>query len=290
VTVVCVPNVSEGRDGDRIEQLEAALREGGGRVLDVHSDADHNRSVFTAAAPAERVPDAMAALAAAASYIDLRRHVGAHPRLGALDVCPVVAYRVNLSRAAEIARATASAIVAAAGVPVYLYGAAARRTETRELPSLRRGGLEGLIRRAAAGLTPDLGPASIDPRRGVVCVGARGPLIAFNVWLEADAAGGRRVAAAVRSSGGGLPGVRALGLQLPRAGLTQVSMNLVEPHTTGIDRAFDAVAAAAEAEGAKVVATEIVGLVPDRYAPDRSGRAARLLVKPSRSLESALDR
>lgn len=289
VTVIVVPNVSEGRDERKIGELAATIGTEGARVLDVHSDGVHNRSVFTVAGSSHAIVPAMAALADASRYIDLGRHRGAHPRLGGLDVCPVVAHDLELSNAVHIAKEMAAAIAARAELPVYLYGAAATRESTRELPSLRRGGLEALKRRAAGGLTPDFGPSVIDLRAGVVCVGARAVLIAFNVWLKCDVAIARSIAAIVRTSGGGPPGVRAIGLAMG-SDVSQVSINLTDPAATGIDKVFQAVLLAASEKGASVVATEIVGLPPAAFRPDPSGEAARLLSEPGRSLESALSR
>ena len=287
--VLAVPNVSEGRNRQRLTAWTATVEARGTFVLDLHSDAVHNRSVLTVAGRERSIPDAMASLAAGALCVDLREHSGVHPRLGGLDVCPIVDEGIGMDAAVEIARATGRTIASEAGIPVYLYAAAATRPETRELPLLRRGGLGALQGRAAAGLTPDFGPARIDVRRGVVCVGARGPLIAFNVWLRCTVTLARAVASQVRAGGGGLPATRALGLPMGE-GLSQVSMNLTEPAVTGIDQAFAAVSDAARRAGAAVVGTEIVGLPPERYLPDPDGRAARLLLRPGRSLESALRR
>ena len=285
--IVAVPNVSEGRDRSVIAAWTAIVEAQGARVLDVHSDGVHNRSVLTVAGTPEVVPLAMAELAACASSIDLVAQRGAHPRLGGLDVCPVVADRIPMETAVESAKRVGAAIAERARLPVYLYGAAATRVGNRDLPALRKGGLAALEARARWGLAPDFGPPIIDPHRGVVCVGARGPLIAFNVWLRCGIQPARRLAAQVRASGGGLPGTRALGIEMG-GGLSQVSMNLIEPDTTGVDAAFAAVAEPAAAEGIEVVATEIVGLAPERYLPDPQKRAARLLLRPGRSLESAL--
>jgi glutamate formiminotransferase len=270
-----------------VRSLVAAVEACDATVLDVHSDAVHHRSVLTVAGEEPSIVHAMASLAAAARAIDLRHHRGAHPRLGGLDVCPIVAYGIALERAAAIAWATGRAIASVARLPVYLYGAAATRPAAGELPGLRRGGMEGLIARAAAGLEPDLGPRAIDPSTGVVCVGARDVLIAFNVWLACDAPIARDIARAVRSGGGGLPRVRAMGLAMS-PGVSQVSMNLVDPATTGVDAAFEAVAREARARRVQVRASEVVGLVPERYAPDPNKEAARLLMKPGRTLEAAL--
>jgi glutamate formiminotransferase len=281
--LVVIPNVSEGRSRKRVAALVRAVTGAGVRVLDVHSDALHNRSVLTCSDD-DRLVDAMAALATAAET-DLTVHEGAHPRLGGLDVCPFVPFRENIAAAVAAAHAAGAAIHARTGLPVYFYGEAALRPEHRELPDLRRGGLTGLIARAEAGLGPDLG-GPVDPRRGVVCVGARGPLIAFNVTIAGTLEQARAVAAAVRARNGGLPGVRALGLARGK-GLAQISCNLTAPERAGIDDAFEAIARACALLGCDVRATEIVGLVEERFLP--RGEAARLLIQPGRSLESALD-
>jgi glutamate formiminotransferase len=281
---LAIPNVSEGRDRDAIGALAAAASAGGAVVLDVHSDPVHHRSVLTVVGDDESVVKGMTALALRARGIDLRRHEGVHPRMGGLDVCPIVAFDDDMDGAVRLAHRTAGSI-GDVGLPVYLYGAAAIRQETRELPDLRRGGLPTLIRRAEGGLAPDFGPDRIDASSGVVCVGARGVLIAFNVWLRGDHSTAKDIAGAVRSSGGGPPGIRALGVRTADPALSQVSMNLIDPRATGIDDAFRAVQEASPAT-AQIVATEIVGLVPQRFLPAPNGPAARLLLRPGRSLES----
>lgn len=275
--LVAVPNVSEGRDLALVERLVAAVDGAGARVLDVHTDAVHNRSVLTSAGDADALVDAMTALARAATAIDLSRHSGVHPRLGVLDVCPFVVDGFSQEAVVEVARTTGRSIADRAGIPVYLYGEAALRPECKELPRLRQ---------RAHQLPPDYGPATSDPRRGVACVGARGPLVAFNVWLRTDLEIAQRIAAAVRAQLGG-GGVRTLGLDLGD-GLTQVSMNLTDPARAGVDDAFEAVAALAAAEGASVYGTELVGLPPERFMPDPGAEAARLLRGPGRSLERVL--
>lgn len=284
--LVAVPNVSEGRDPAAIARLAAAAGSAGARVLDVHSDAVHNRSVLTVAGAVTELVGGMAALARAATAIDLTRHSGVHPRTGVLDVCPFVVDRAPVDAVVAAARAAGAAIAETAGLPVYLYGLAATRPECAELPALRKGGLAGLIERSEAGLAPDFGDLPIDPRRGVVCAGARGVLVAFNVWLRADAKTARRIAGAVRTALGGA-GVRTLGLDVG-SGLTQVSMNLTDPARAGVDDAYREVAAGAAAEGIEVHATELVGLPPERYLPDPGAEAARLLIEPGRSLERVL--
>jgi glutamate formiminotransferase len=287
--LIAIPNVSEGRDLLTLEHLTASVTAHGAQMLDVHADPRHNRAVFTTSGSKADLVAAVAALALEAKRsIDLTQQRGVHPRVGVLDVCPFVPHDVPMADAVAVAKEAASAIGETAELPVYLYGAAAAREGTRELPAIRRGGLERLMERAAAGLSPDFGPKAIDPRFGVVCVGARDVLIAFNVWLRAGEDVARKIAASIRTSGGGPPGVRALGVAMGE-GVSQVTMNLVDPGITGIDRAFGLVSEAAERYGADVTATEIVGLVPKRFLPDPSAEAARLLKEPGRSLESVLE-
>ena len=287
--VIAVPNISEGRDAVRISTAVEAVESSEGRVLDVHSDATHNRSVLTVAPGAEGLSPSMVELSRSLAYIDLREHEGVHPRLGGLDVCPVVpVLDAPMSEAVSAAHGIGEDLAAYTGLPVYYYGAAARRQETSRLPALRRGGLKGLIERAEGGLVPDAGPRRIDPGRGVVCVGARTCLIAFNVWLDCAEAIAKVIASQVRTAGGGPPGVRALGMAMNGRFPSQVSMNLTDPDRTGIDRAFAAVAKAADEAGAGVGCTEIVGLVPQRYLPAPDAPATGLLLEALRPLESVL--
>jgi glutamate formiminotransferase len=283
MTLLAIPNISEGSDGQRIASLVELVTASAARVLDVHSDADHGRTVFTATGTPEEIVEAMTRLAAAAASIDMSKHEGVHPRLGGLDVCPFVPHDEPMTKAVAAARETAER-VGAAGIPVYLYGAAA--PGGRSLPEIRKGGLPALIERAAAGFYPDAGPSVIDPSIGVVCVGARDVLIAFNVWVSCDLNAATAIAGKVRTRTGGLPGIRALALEIESRGMRQISMNLIEPATTGMEAAFEAVVAAAP-EGS-VVATEIVGLVPERFMPDPDAEVARLLIEPGHSLEAEL--
>ena len=285
--LIAVPNVSEGRNVALIKRLEGEMAFTGARVLDIHSDALHNRSVFTVAGDDEQLIDAAVTLASNCLEIDLTAQQGLHPRLGGLDVCPFVPLGSDLDLAVETAVSAAKHIAEETGLPVFLYEAAAAREETRSLPTLRRGGLQELGRRVAAGLTPDFGPSEIDRRRGVVCVGARRTLIAFNVILRSGASEASVIAATVRTSGGGRHGIRALGWAL-EPGRAQVSMNLTDPQQTGIDAVFDVVAHEAQRMGVEVIGTEIVGLPPERFMPDPQKEAARLLIRPGRSLENAL--
>lgn len=278
--LLAIPNISVGVPGDVLSSATTAVVEAGARLLDLHSDETHNRSVLTITGGDSSLVAAAVALAVACRSIDLTEHVGVHPRVGALDVCPFVPHAFSdLDDAVAAAREAGHAIASEVGAPVFFYGAACTRPENRDLPNIRRGGLEGLIERMRRGSEPDEGPALIDPRYGAVLVGARGPLIAFNVWLDTDVSVARVIAGKVRAPGR----VRALGLDMG-AGKSQVSMNLIAPEEVSIQEVFDMVDRATES----VIATEIVGLVEDRFMPSPDARVARLLVEPGHSVESAL--
>jgi glutamate formiminotransferase len=256
-----VPNFSEGRDRATIEALGEALG-GQARLLDVHSDPDHNRSVFTLVGSAEELVESLlAGIACAGERIDLRAHEGAHPRIGAADVVPLVPLvPEEMERAREGALALAERVGSELGLPVFLYGELA---PGRGPAFFRRGGAEELARRLEAGeLVPDFGPAQLDERAGGVLVGARRPLIAFNVNLRGSLEAARGVAASVRERDGGFPGVRALGLELPGAGLVQVSMNVEDYEAAALHEIVERIKHEASARGAEVVGSELVGLMP----------------------------
>jgi glutamate formiminotransferase len=256
--LLAVPNVSEGCDAVAIDVLSRAFRPA--RLLDIHSDTDHNRSVFTLAAEQGQLAGALAAGAReAAQRIDLRAHVGLHPHIGALDVAPVV-YLDGGQRGAAMAEAlTAAGLIGELGIPVFLYGDLATGAGRRERAELRRGGPAELARRVEAGeLRPDYGPRAIDPSVGATLVTARPPLIAINVELESgDLELARRIAAGLRESGGGFPGVRAIGLFLAARNRAQVSMNV---HDHGAAPLADIVARIGEQ--APIAEAELVGLAP----------------------------
>jgi len=268
-----VPNFSEGRDRSTIEALGAALGEHA-RVLDVHVDPDHHRSVFTLAGQdVDLVAALVAGIACARERIDLRRHEGVHPRVGAADVVPVVGVRPeDMARARAAALELARRVAEEVGLPVFLYG------QDRGPAFFRRGGPDELQRRLDGGeLAPDFGPARLDPAAGGVLVGARRPLIAFNVLLETDDIEvAREIAAVVREAGGGFPGVRALGLDLPRAGLVQVSMNVEDWEAAALHDIVTRVVAEAEERGAEVVGSELVGLMPAGAAVAAAGALLRI--------------
>src|SRR4029079_2673577 len=246
------------------------------RLLDVHADEDHNRSVFTlVGSDAELLASLLAGIACAVERIDLRRHEGAHPRVGAADVVPIVPLvREELERAAGSADALAGRVGAELGLPVFRYGELA---PGRGPAFFRTGGLDELRRRVEAGeLAADEGPASLDERSGAVLVGARRLLIAFNVNLRGSLDAAREAARAVRERGGGFPGVRALGLDRPRAGLVQVSMNVEDYEAAALHEIVARVAAEAEARGAGGEGTELAGLMPAAASVASAGAILRI--------------
>jgi glutamate formiminotransferase len=265
--VECVPNVSEGRDPARLARVAAAVRATPGVTLaDVHADPDHHRSVFTfLGEPATVAAGAVALADAVLAEIDMREHRGIHPRIGALDVLPFVPLSdTPMSVAVTLAHAVGATLATRHALPVYYYGEAARRPERRALRELRHGEYEGLAARLGVEEgRPDDGPARFDPRRGAVLVGARGVLVAYNVWLASDdLAAARAIAREVRASGGGLPAVQALGLPLASRGRVQVSMNLLDHRVTPIPAAYDRVVQAAARHGIAIERGELVGLAP----------------------------
>jgi glutamate formiminotransferase len=268
-----VPNFSEGRDRKVIEAIGGALSSRA-RLLDVHTDADHNRSVFTVVGGERALVEALVAgVACARERIDLRRHEGAHPRVGAADVVPLVPIAPgDMERARATALETAGRI-GELGLPVFLYGEPGRGPAF-----FRKGGPDELQRRVDAGeLVPDFGPARLDPSAGAVLVGARRPLIAFNVNLATDDVEvARAIAGLVRESGGGFPGVRALGLDLPRAGLVQVSMNVEDWEAAALHEIVARVVEEARARGVEVAGSELVGLMPAGAAAAAAGALLRI--------------
>ena len=270
-----VPNFSEGRDAATLEALRTALSRPA-RLLDLHVDEDHNRSVFTLVGDEDELAETLVAgVACARDRIDLRRHEGAHPRVGVADVVPIVPIKPeDMGRAKQAALTLAERIGDELSLPVFLYGELA---PGRGPAFFRTGGLEGLRQRVDAGeLPPDFGPSSIDERAGAVLVGARGPLIAFNVNLRGELSAARAIAATVRERDGGFPGVRALGLELPRAGLVQVSMNVEDWEAAALHELVARIEAEATVRGAEVVGAELVGLMPGGAAAVAAGPALRI--------------
>ena len=285
-----VPNFSEGRDRDVVDKIGAALA-GPARLLDVHSDRDHNRSVYTLAGSGSELVEALVAgVHVALERIDLRAHAGTHPRIGAADVVPLVPLRPEQE---ADARAAALELAERLGseleLPVFFYGRLS--PDQREPAFYRRGGLAELEARLAAGeLVPDRGPAQLHPTAGGVIVGVRRPLIAFNVNLRScDVEVAREIARSVRERDGGFPGVRALGLDLPHAGVVQVSMNVTDWEAAALHEIVERIAAEAAARGVEVGGSELVGLMPAGAAAAAAGRILRLeRFEPAHVLELRL--
>jgi glutamate formiminotransferase len=258
--IECVPNFSEGRNAETVRAIEEAIASVSGVfVLRAEMDADHNRSVITFAGTPEMVREgALRGIAKAVERIDLRKHKGVHPRIGAVDVVPFVPMeRATLAECVEIAHRTGQAVWEQLGVPVYFYEAAARSAERGRLENCRRGGFEN------PKLLPDLGGPELHTSAGACVIGARNLLIAFNVNLDtADVGIARAIARKIRASSGGLPYVKAMGVSLATRGLVQVSMNLTNFERTGLDQVYKAVSAEADRAGVAVSGIEIVGLVP----------------------------
>jgi glutamate formiminotransferase len=265
--IECVPNVSEGRRGEVIDALvNAVTRTDGIRLLDRSSDPSHNRTVLTLVGTAAPLKNAVLALVETAlTAIDLRSHRGEHPRLGAVDVVPFIPIEgVAISSCVELARETAREVADRFHLPVYLYEEAATSPQRRNLEDIRRGEFEGLAARMAApGWAPDFGPPQPHATGGATVIGARMPLIAFNVNLATDRLPvARAIAEAVRHSSGGFRFVKALGVRLEERGIVQVSMNLTNHEKTPIFRVFEAIKREAARYGVSVLESEIVGLVP----------------------------
>jgi glutamate formiminotransferase len=271
-----VPNFSEGRDRATIDSLAAALSQRA-QVLDVHSDQDHNRSVFTLVGGDEELIEALlSGIACARDLVDLRRHEGVHPRIGAADVVPVVALDpADRERAGACALRLADRIGSELELPVFLYGESA---PGRGPAFFRRGGPAELQRRLDTGeLRPDFGPPRLDERAGGVIVGARRPLIAFNVNLATDDVEiAREIADVVRETGGGFPGVRALGLALPSVGRAQVSMNVEDYEAAALHLIVERIEREARSRGAEIAGAELVGLMPAGAAVAAAGAILRI--------------
>jgi len=262
-----IPNVSEGRRPDVIERLAHAIRQTPGvRLLDHSADASHNRSVFTLAGDAAAVKAATLALfAVALDAIDLRQHRGEHPRLGAVDVVPFVPIEgVSMAECVALARDVGAAIGERFQVPVFLYEEASTSPARKNLEDIRRGEFEGLAARmASAGWAPDFGPATPHGTAGASVIGARMPLIAYNINLNTDRLEvAKKIATAIRHSSGGLRYVKAMGVKLDDRHLAQVSMNLTNYEKTPIFRVFEMVKREAARYGVAILESEVVGLVP----------------------------
>jgi glutamate formiminotransferase len=265
--IECIPNVSEGRRSDVIGGFAEAIRAAPGvRLLDYSSDPSHNRSVLTFVGDAAGVKRAALALfERAIASIDLRTHRGEHPRLGAVDVVPFVPIEgVTMEECVALAKEVGAEVAARFNVPVFLYEEASNNPLRKNLEDIRRGEFEGLAAKMAApGWAPDFGPAAPHPSAGASVIGARMPLIAYNINLNTDRLDvAKKIAAAIRHSSGGFRYVKAAGFMLEDRRIAQVSMNLTNYQKTPIFRVFEAVKREAERYGVSILESEIVGLVP----------------------------
>ncbi len=265
--VECIPNFSEGRSADTLDALSALARSiPGVTLLDVSADPSHNRSVYTLAGDPRGVSEAAFALCAlAAERIDLRLHSGVHPRMGATDVIPFVPIRnMTMEECVALSRAVAERIGRELNIPVFLYEASADHPARKNLADIRRGQFEGMPEKLRMpDWTPDFGGKLLHPTAGVVAVGARRPLIAFNVNLStSDLSVAKDIARAVRGSSGGFQHCKAMGVLLQERGIAQVSMNMTDYERTPLFLVYDAIAALAAQRGVSVLGSEIVGLAP----------------------------
>ena len=263
-----IPNVSEGRRLEVVQALVAAVRGTPGvRLLDYSSDASHNRSVLTVVGDAPSIEQAVLALyEAAVPAIDLRTHSGEHPRIGAVDVVPFVPIEgATMADCVALARNVAAAVASRFDIPVFLYEEASDNPARKNLEDIRRGEFEGLAAKLASpGWAPDFGPAAPHTTAGASVIGARMPLIAYNINLNTDRLDvARRIAAAIRHSSGGLRYVKAMGVMLEERRIAQVSINLTNFQKTPIHRVFDLVTREAARYGVTVLESEIVGLIPN---------------------------
>ncbi len=280
--VECVPNFSEGRRKEVVDKIVYSISSAPGiKILDVEMDADHNRSVVTFVGNKQSVQEgAFRGARAAIELIDLTKHKGEHPRMGALDVLPFVPLQgVTMDDCVEIANAVGARLARQLKVPVFLYEAAAKRPERRNLENVRKGQFEGLRDsiRTDDSKYPDFGPRHVHPTGGAIAVGARMPLIAFNMNLKStDLAAAKEIAKKIRTSGGGLPHLKALGFELKEKGMVQVSMNLTDYTVTPISKVFDLVRSEAQERGIEVAEGEIIGLIPLDAVCDITARFLKL--------------
>ena len=264
--VQCVPNFSEGRRKEVVDAIAAEIKTENVKLLDVEMDADHNRSVMTFVGEPEDAKKALLKAAGkAVELIDMEKHQGEHPRVGALDVVPFVPIKnVTTEECVTLAKEVGSAL-GEMGIPVYLYEDAATRPERKNLAKVRKGQYEGLKTEIETNpdKKPDFGPSKLHPSAGATVVGARMPLIAYNVNLNTnDIDIAKKIASKVRERGGGLPSVKAMGFEIKERNIVQVSMNLTNFNVTGVWKAFEEVRKEAESMGVEVIGSEIVGTVP----------------------------
>lgn len=285
--VECVPNFSEGHNQGVIDELRAAIAAvPGARVLDVQTDPSHNRSVLTfVAPPAAAVDAAFAAMRIATQWIDLTKHSGEHPRMGATDVVPFVPIQgTTMDDCIALARTLGERVGKELEIPVFLYARAATRADRVLLPEVRKGEFEGMRGRM---LEPDFGPNRVHPTAGATAIGARPFLVAYNVYLDTQDVGiAKAIAKQIRTSSGGLPGVQASGFEV--GGVAQVSMNLLDIDITSPATAFNAIKALAAKEGVDVQKSEIVGLIPERAILGAASTALKLADAADHILEAKI--
>jgi glutamate formiminotransferase / 5-formyltetrahydrofolate cyclo-ligase len=264
--IECIPNISEGRRTDLIDACASAIRQTGAKLLDVKADATHHRTVYTfAGSPAAVRAGVLALFAQVIPNVDLRQHAGEHPRLGAVDVVPFVPIEgATMADCVALARDVGAELAAAYNLPVFLYEEAASSPLRRNLEDIRRGEFEGLgAKLQQPDWRPDFGPAQPHPSAGASIIGARMPLIAYNINLATDRIEvAKKIAAAVRHSSGGLRYVKAMGVDLKDRGIVQVSMNLTNFEKTPVFRVFELVKREAARYGVSVLESELVGLIP----------------------------
>ncbi|MDR9755551.1 MAG: glutamate formimidoyltransferase [Thermoanaerobacterales bacterium] len=279
--VECVPNFSEGRQKDVIEKIIAAVRGVDGvKVLDYSSDPSHNRTVLTFVGEPMAVKEAAFRVAEkAAELIDMEQHQGEHPRIGAADVIPLIPISgVSMEECVELARELGRDIGEKLGIPVYLYEEAATRPDRKNLAHVRRGEYEGLKEAIKTPeRQPDFGPAQMHPRAGAVAVGARPPLVAYNINLDTDKVEiAKAIARTIRGSSGGYPSIKALGVLIEETGKAQVTINVCNYKEVSLARVFETVKSEAERYGVNITGSEIVGLVPMEALLDAAAFYLRL--------------
>jgi glutamate formiminotransferase / 5-formyltetrahydrofolate cyclo-ligase len=269
----CVPNFSEGQDKKKIDAIASALQKVSGvRLLDICTDCDHNRTVFTFIGSPEAIETGAAvACDKALEVIDMREQQGVHPRIGAVDVVPFIPLKnAVMADAVETARRFGRAFAVRNGLPVYFYGEAALVEERRELPRIRKGGYEALEKRMKDPMwVPDAGPHVLNERSGATAVGARDFLVAYNINLaSSDLAAARKIAETIRFSSGGMRHVKAIGVPLKSRQIVQVSMNLTNFRETPVKAIFDRVKVEAARYGVQVLESELIGLIPEEALMD----------------------
>lgn len=292
----CVPNFSEGRRPEVCEELKGAVAGVPGvKFLDLEMDPDHNRSVLTFVGPPDPLAEAaFRAASLAVDRIDLTRHEGQHPRMGAIDVLPFVPLQgATMEDAVALARKVGERLGRELSLPVFLYESAATRPDRKNLPDIRKPQFEGLRERIGKDpdRVPDFGPNRIHPTAGCVAVGARPPLIAYNIDLDTSDVGiAKKIAKKIRERDGGLPGIKALGLEIAARRCAQVSINVCDFRRTGLREVFRAVEAEAEALGAAARSSEVIGLCPKDALPPGTEIEIRLAAfSPDQIIENRLD-